>query len=189
MSDIPDWLHQEINDYFIVPFPFQPVTILDIGANIGAFALRAHQEWPAAQIICYEPMPFNIELLQNNVTDTWCQVVPCAVRATAGEEDIFIGDLFVTGGFYKGIRQTSQTLRVNCHAAQDVASCELVKIDTEGSEVEILQHLDLSKTKAVLLEYHSRADEKTLTQLLAAANFRLVHNEPKKDIGTMIFLR
>lgn len=57
---IPDWLSQEVNDYFAVPIRSIPKTVLDIGANIGAFALRAHYEWPAAKVICFEPMPFNI---------------------------------------------------------------------------------------------------------------------------------
>lgn len=57
---IPDWLSQEVNDYFAVPIRSIPKTVLDIGANIGAFALRSHYEWPAAKVICFEPMPFNI---------------------------------------------------------------------------------------------------------------------------------
>ena len=44
---IPDWLHKEVEQYFI-PLPFEPTSIVDIGANIGAFAQRAHQQWPAA---------------------------------------------------------------------------------------------------------------------------------------------
>ena len=34
---IPDWLRKEVEQYFI-PFPFEPNSIVDIGANIGAFA-------------------------------------------------------------------------------------------------------------------------------------------------------
>ncbi|WGE30901.1 hypothetical protein PHA77_18075 (plasmid) [Edwardsiella tarda] len=64
---IPEWLRCEVNEYFSTPITLQPTTILDIGANIGAFALRAHQEWPDAYIACYEPMPNNVQLLRQHV--------------------------------------------------------------------------------------------------------------------------
>src|ERR1700733_13087005 len=48
---IPQWLRDEVEEYF-VPLPFEPKSILDIGANIGAFTQRAHKEWPQAHIIC-----------------------------------------------------------------------------------------------------------------------------------------
>ncbi|MDR2014611.1 MAG: FkbM family methyltransferase [Azoarcus sp.] len=189
MTTIPGWLQQEVNDYFKAPLGIpSPATVLDIGANIGAFSVRAHQEWPAAKIICYEPMPFNIELLRQNVSSDWCRIVPCAVRAQAGEDDIFIGDMFVTGGFAKGVRQTDRTIRVNCAAAGEIPSCEVVKIDTEGCEVEILENLRLDKTQAIMLEHHSKADAATIKQMLMPP-FRIVYDESDREIGTMIFVR
>jgi FkbM family methyltransferase len=195
MTMIPDWLRKEVNDYFAVPLNISPpATILDIGANVGAFAQRAHQEWPAARITCYEPMPFVVEHLRQNVSPDWCEVVPCAVRAQAGEDDIIIGSgmaLFTTNSFRSGIpRQTDSTMRVRCAAASEIPSHELVKVDTEGSEVEILKNLNLDKTRAILLEFHSHADAATLKQLLVPT-FDLVHDESGHDagIGTMIFVR
>ncbi|NHB06596.1 FkbM family methyltransferase [Burkholderia cepacia] len=185
---IPDWLQREVDDYFAERLDVTPATILDIGANIGAFALRAHREWPAARLLCYEPMPFNIEQLNHNVNTEWCEVVPCAVRAQAGDDHIYVGDSFVTGGFVKGARQTGNSIRVTCVAAADLPSSELVKIDTEGSEVEILQNLDISKTQVILLEHHSKHDAAAIKQMLAT-EFRIVHDESDREVGTMIFRR
>lgn len=185
---IPNWLHREVDDYFAVPLPLKPATVADIGANVGAFALRAHREWPEAAVVCYEPMPFNVEHLRRNVSPDWCRIVPSAVRAGAGEDDIFVGDLFVTGGFRKGPRQSERTIRVSCVAAADVPSCELVKIDTEGCEVEILGSLDLSATRAIMLEHHSRDDAQTLKRMLSDA-FTLVVDGSAAEIGTMVFVR
>ena len=103
---IPDWLQKEVEQYFI-PLPFEPNSILDIGANIGAFSQRAHQQWPAAQIYCYEPMPFNLIQLRRNVPNN-TTVVSAAVRAQSGLDEIFIGDNFVTGGFSQLGRQTQK---------------------------------------------------------------------------------
>jgi FkbM family methyltransferase len=188
MAPIPNWLEQEINDYFIVPITTIPKTVLDIGANIGAFALRAHREWPVAKVICYEPMPFNIEQLRQNTSTDWCLVESCAVSATSGEKDIYVGDMFVTGGFTKGVRQTNQRIRVQCIAASSLPSCDLLKIDTEGSEMEILQNVDLKNTKVIMLEHHSIGDAATIKQMLRK-EFQLVHDESDREVGTEIFFR
>lgn len=101
-------------------------------------------------------MPFNVERLRRHVDPQWCSLHPVDVRGEAGDADMFIGDLFVTGGFVKGPRQTDRTVRVPCVAARSLPSCELVKIDTEGSEAEIIGGLDLIATRVVLPEHHAR---------------------------------
>jgi FkbM family methyltransferase len=183
---IPEWLQREVDDYFVVSIETAPTTVLDIGANIGAFALRAHQEWPNAKVFCYEPMPFNVVRLRQNVDQEWCTVEPSAVRAKAGTSDIFIGDMFVTGGFARGARQTDQTVRVNCVAVSSLPACDLVKIDTEGSEVEILQSLDLRNTKVIMLEHHCTRDAELIKEMLSG-KFQLVHDETWREIGTEVF--
>jgi FkbM family methyltransferase len=187
-TSIPDWLAREVEDYFCVPIKIKPKTILDIGANIGAFAVRAHKEWPKALIICYEPLASNLKKIKNNVDPRWCRVEPYAVRASGGDDQIYIGDMFVTGSFTQGARQTTETMKVVCVAAAELASCELVKIDTEGCEVEILQNLNLSKTKIVMLEHHSFSDALIIKEILSE-NFELVHDESENEIGTEVFLR
>jgi len=72
-------------------------------------------------------------------------------------------------------------------------SCELVKIDTEGCEVEILRSLPLHDTKAIFLEYHSRADAVTIRELLERDFARHPATgdapSPPAEIGTFAFLR
>lgn len=183
---IPDWLQKEVEQYFI-PLPFEPTSIVDIGANIGAFAQRAHQQWPAAHIYCYEPMPFNLIQLRRNAPNG-TTVVSAAVRAQSGLDEIFIGDNFVTGGFSQIGRQTQKKLLVECIAATEVPAADLVKIDTEGSEVEILQSLSVETTKAILLEYHSLDDSRRIRELLAP-QFHLAYEHGEGQLGTYIFIR
>lgn len=183
---IPQWLFDEVEEYFI-PLSFEPTTILDIGANIGAFTLQAKKRWPNAHAICCEPMAFNLVHLRRNAPQG-STIISAAVREHSGLDEIFVGDNFVTGGFVNFGRQTANKLLVECIAAADLPSCELLKIDTEGSEVEILTHLDLSKTKAIMLEYHSRADAATI-QAMLDAQFERVNEDAGTDIGTFIFFR
>jgi len=182
---IPEWLYKEVEDYFI-PLDFEPKTIADIGANIGAFSQRAHQRWPAAKFYCYEPMPFNVYHLRRNAP-AGAIIFSAAVRARSGIDDIFIGDMFVTSGFVQLGRQTQNQIMVECIAASSVPSCELVKIDTEGCEVEILKNLDLTSTRAVLLEHHSRADAETIKKFLND-RYALIGGDSGQPVGTLRFI-
>ena len=183
---IPKWLYDEVDKYFI-PLPFKPATVLDIGANIGVFAQQAGEKWPGSEIVCCEPMPFNVVQLRRNAP-VGAVIISAAVREQSGVDEIFIGDNFVTGGFVQLGRQTQQRLLVECIAASELPPCDLVKIDTEGSEVEILQNLQLHRTQAILLEYHSRADAETIKTMLAP-KYRLVGEDSGAAIGTFGFLR
>ena len=94
----------------------------------------------------------------------------------------------MTGGFVQFGRQTGQTLLVECVAAKDLPPSELVKIDTEGCEVEILRNLNLERTRAIFLEHHSRVDAETIKSMLAPA-FNLAGVDGGEAIGTFSFVR
>lgn len=185
---IPQWLLNEVDQYFVgVPEGFSPSTVLDIGANLGAFALRARQAWPCATIFCCEPMPFNVVELRENAPGA--TIVSAAIRGFCGVDEIFLGDNFVTGGFLQFGRQSNRKLLVECLAASKLPACELVKIDTEGCEVEILKTLPLGRAQAVFLERHSAADAQEIKSLLID-EFKLIwHASEEEEIGTMIFYR
>ena len=77
---------------------------------------------------------------------------------------------------------------MECIAATEVPAADLVKIDTEGSEVEILQSLSIETTKAILLEYHSLDDSRRIRELLAP-QFHLAYEHGEGQLGTYIFIR
>jgi FkbM family methyltransferase len=187
-AGVPEWLQKEVEDYFAVPLLVQPKVIIDIGANIGGFALRARREWPEAKVIAYEPLPSNVARLRRNVDPEWATVVPAAVRAESGSKPMYLGDLFVTGGFVKGDRQTINEIVVDCVAARDLPACDLLKIDTEGSEVEILRNMNLDGVDMILLEFHSGEDGRTLKAMLAPA-FTCILDASEEHVGTLIFQR
>jgi FkbM family methyltransferase len=183
---IPSWLRKEVEEYFI-DYSFVPKTVLDIGANIGAFAVRANHYWPDAKIICCEPMPFNLVQLRQNVSpDT--EVISAAITDFTGIDDIYIGDNFVTGGFVQFGRQLDQTIVVECLHANRLPSCEFVKVDTEGMEVTIIKNLDLTNTKVIAFEFHSLEDKQVLHEFLCV-NFELIKTDDDVSIGTSIFQR
>ena len=175
---IPEWMANEVAEYDLEMEP-APRTVLDIGANIGAFALRAHAQWPAAAIRCYEPVKENYFGLAKNVFG--CPKIKAyrfALRSFNGSDKILIGDKGVTCGFYQLGRQTNVAEKVMCVDAGEIAGAELVKIDTEGCEVEIVSRLDLSKTRALVVEYHRPEDVALLNTLMVTAGFRLLEEKP-----------
>lgn len=63
------FIYQEIfqsHCYDVAPLPDQPV-IIDVGANIGLFALYIKKKYPTAKIIAFEPAPATFAVLRQNL--------------------------------------------------------------------------------------------------------------------------
>ena len=189
-SILPTWMAQEVAEYDLDLAP-PPRTILDIGANIGAFSLHYSNKWPAAIIDAYEPVEQNYLLLSGNVAgNDRIHIHGGAVRSFTGPDEIFLGDLGVTCSFHQRGRQTQTKVKVDCIAAGSLAPADLVKIDTEGCEVEIIRCLNLSATRALVVEYHSLDDQTVICDLLRAQGFVLLAHEPgSHEHGVLKFAR
>jgi FkbM family methyltransferase len=61
-------------------------TILDVGANVGQFALAANFHFPSANIYSFEPLPNEFsELLRNTNRKTRIKVYNCALGSQSGK--------------------------------------------------------------------------------------------------------
>ena len=188
--EIPEWMSDEVAAYDLGMEP-APRTVLDIGANIGAFALRAHAQWPEATIRCYEPVMENYRALSKNVAS--CRKIQAyrfAVRSFRGAGKIFIGDRGVTCGFHRLGRQTDATERVMCVDAAGIPGAEFVKVDAEGCEVEIVSRLNLKKTRALVVEYHRWEDIRKIKEAAMEAGLMLMEETADSvDHGILKFGR
>ncbi len=45
--------------------------VVDVGANVGSFAVWALHRWPDSIVHCYEPVPSNFDLLRRNLAARW----------------------------------------------------------------------------------------------------------------------
>lgn len=182
------WRQKEVAEYDL-PLKEAPSTILDIGANVGAWSLRCAQQYPNAVICAYEPVLSNAIALEKNTRGKNVRVINSAVRKFSGSDNIFIGERDVTSSFFQLGRQTQTQEFVSCIAASMVPAGELVKIDTEGCELEIVEAIDLTNTSAIIVEYH-RDDAIAISALLEARGFQLVeHKEKEKGYGLLKFAR
>lgn len=159
--------------------------ILDIGANVGSFALWSSLRWPGSRVRSYEPHPGTFELLKRNtagradITIVNAALFPGGqTRATfhsrfAGDGEsglaAYAGDTFVEGTMV-------ETYEVDVVDPASLPSADVVKLDIEGGEGEVLAHLDLSKTSLVLLEFQNRKNREMIRSTLAA-EFDLLHDE------------
>jgi FkbM family methyltransferase len=124
-------------------------TMVDVGANVGLFALTAAAG--GAEVHAFEPVPANLERLRRNLAlnpGLPVHVVPAAVgeedgRATFGTPDAPTG-ASTSGGFYALGGQHAQVeadvLRLDGYLErQGVARVHLLKADVEGAEPLVLR--------------------------------------------------
>lgn len=134
-----------------------PATVLDIGANVGAFTAWALTQWPEARVEAFEPVPENFEVfLQNHDHDTRVSVGTYAVMSFTADSLVMYRGENVGGhsAFDIGEQQVTKSFRVPSISAGSLPACEFIKIDAEGAEVQILTKLDLSKAKVIAYEWH-----------------------------------
>lgn len=138
-------------------------TVIDIGANIGAFSLLAAQR--GAIVYAYEPHPLNLMLLGancalNGFSDVHINSV--CVAAKAGRAALYIpdNDAFVGRySLYPG--RGSRTVEVSVVSVKTMFTevppgpIDCIKLDCQGSEYEILYEAgaeNLSRTREILVE-------------------------------------
>jgi FkbM family methyltransferase len=159
--------------------------ILDIGANVGSFALWASARWPGSRVQSFEPHPGTFEFLKQNtagrsdIAIVNAALFPgAATKATfrsrfAGDGEsglaAYAGDTFVEDALV-------ETYEVDVVDPGTLPSADVVKLDIEGGEGKVLAHLDLSKTSLILLEFQNRKNREQIRATLAK-DFELLHDE------------
>lgn len=140
--------------------------IIDIGANVGGFAIWAHEYFHNPKIDCYEPIKANYELLRQNIegTDIACRNI--AIGKDDGERMMYYG-LHNCGeaSLFEGEEQSKEGELVKIMSAKHLPRCDIMKIDTEGAEIEILENL-VNFPSVFLIEYHSAYNRRRIDQLL-----------------------
>lgn len=173
-----------------------PLTVVDIGANVGAFALYAEGWADRVNIHCFEPNPQVIDLLRKNLAGHGnVRINPFALSDKDAELTLYQNP-YNTGATSmtraaKGGGEVVVPVRRAESALRDagIDRIDVLKIDTEGSEVAILQGLGsyLERTSIVMLEYHSEKDRRKIDELLQ--NFVLYSADVAQiGVGTMKYL-
>jgi len=157
-----------------------PKVIVDIGANVGAAALYFALNFPAAKIFAFEPAPECQPLLRENLKDfPNARIEPYGLFDRNLRRRLFVGAQdAVTNSLGQSAYNTDAGPEVELkHAAEALFALKLtgmdcLKLDTEGSEVPILEALAplVTETAVVFVEYHSEGDRRRIDLLLAGTH-------------------
>lgn len=137
-----------------------PPLIVDLGANTGIFAVLAAAQFPTARLICVEPEPDNLDVLEKNVT-------PLGLRAEvwAGAVGAHTGTVLLRGDTAQAhvapLNQSPEggqiVSQVPLTTIISEAAVALLKIDVEGAEYDIIDACPpglLARVDRIAMEFH-----------------------------------
>jgi len=142
-------------------------SVLDVGANVGVFALYMASKAPEAAIHCYEPDTSNFEILQRNLSRAGVRATAhkLAMAASSGIGYLRRQDSSVE---YSLAPTGDQSEKVECVSWDEafrlsgVECFDFVKMAIEGAEREILSSCtdaQLRQVRILALEWHHSRDE------------------------------
>jgi len=144
--------------------------IIDAGANIGMATLYFKYKFPTAKVISFEPNPLAFKTLEKNVEANKLQKVilkDTCLSDQTNDISFFIDDTPETAhGSIIQSRGGARKFDVKAELLSDYIkefSPDFIKIDVEGSEIQIIN--DLVKTDTLkmpnqyIIEYHHNLDD------------------------------
>jgi FkbM family methyltransferase len=171
--------------------------VVDVGANVGAFAVWAYLRWPYAWIDCYEPHPLAAQLCAANAPPG-SKVYPVAVT-TLPAPTILLG---VGDGEDWGWNTTQEDLRaatpigaesieVRTLHPRALPPADVLKVDAEGVELEVLRgYLHWDSLRLVMFEWHRERDFMELNALCEDKGLRLIRcTHDRINLGQCIWAR
>ena len=130
-----------------LPRDLGPVTLIDLGANIGLSAAYLARKLDVAQIVAVEPDPDNFHLLTENLQRVGLANRSTAIRAFAGADHAF-AELYDSGNGAWGMRMGALSdsgipvIPLAAIAAMSKSGRPIVlKCDIEGGERQLFQRI------------------------------------------------
>lgn len=165
-------------EYGQFPVGFAPKWIIDGGGYIGDVSIYFLNHFKDCRILMVEPDRENFELAKLNLAGYSTRVILIPKGLWS-----HVTELYLTGSYVNSSLISDSTQGYDKIGVVDVQSLmeeyhidciDLLKLDIEGAEDEIL-HVNnewLTKTKAVVVEFHGVEIKKKCTQLLHSHGFR-----------------
>lgn len=138
-----------------VPFEHAFRSVVDVGAGRGQFALVASRRFPNARLFCFEPLPAGREKLAAVVgRDYPVRIFDFAVGAEGKRVEFHVSEsadssslrpitALQVAAFPGTAQKESMTVSVvpltEVLTAEDLAAPSLLKIDAQGSELDVLR--------------------------------------------------
>lgn len=183
--------------YGINALPGPLDTVVDLGGNVGLFALRVAPI--AARVISVEPVAANLEVARQNVTRIGARGKVTLLRSAVTGESGKTARIFLsarnTGGHSlrpehaakwasAGFEDVPTVSLADLFAREGVRRCSLLKCDVEGAEFEIFRSAPrdiLAQIDRIVMEVHLTVADGNLQELgalrekLESAGFQVEH--------------
>jgi FkbM family methyltransferase len=163
-------------------------TIVDIGANMGTFALYAACSSKNAKIYCYEPEEKNYKFLKRNIEINYLcnRILPFNKAVSSKNGQCFLSLLesplhsIETKKKVRGVQAVECVTFGNICEELSLNRVDLLKLNCEGSEYEILESFtskDVNIVENIRLEYHNidrfKRNGEYLLRLLNQKGFKI----------------
>lgn len=121
---------------------------VDIGANIGYFALNVAAWFPGIQVVAFEPNPKLVVILRDNAARNGfpVRIEPIAMSDRSGRLDFYLPESDMSGSLEAAFNpEVQQVIQVHASTvdayvdAHGLGGPMLIKIDTEGHEPAVLR--------------------------------------------------
>jgi FkbM family methyltransferase len=165
--------------------------ILDVGANIGMASVWFRHFNPDLRVICFEPLPENVAMIAKNCPQA--EIVNAAVGCEVGSMSLSTDTDGVMASRvpnpHASLTKNFPVITLNGFAREkDIRQFSLLKIDAEGTEVEILQGGSslLGNKGQVVIETHGIERHNTCLELLQQYGYRIENQQFSAETG-MVF--
>lgn len=182
---------------------FMPKVIVDCGAHYGSFGFLASRIWPEASIYAFEPNWASFSVLVKNCPGNVLNSCSFLTEVVSeGRWETLVGvdeEGFPASSVYgKSVDTRDTKPKTRAVARQqklsyflkesDIKCVDLLKIDTEGSEVPILSDLNntkwLGRIRYIRGEWHGLRAVGEVYNLLRATHSVFIHNDPEQINGS-----
>lgn len=175
------FIHGEVfeHDYYKLPLPIPPASILDLGANAGFTAVYFSRSYPDAKIACVEPMPNNVESLRRNLKLNGIKAVVFAAAAAVRDGAVAMRRNAKDYGHQVAFEAEDSSIQVTALSLATILNqlgwnrIGLLKIDIEGYERLLLQQNTqwLERVDNICIECHGDFGERDLARVANAHGF------------------
>jgi len=190
-----DKAHMKLPEFY----PENNRSVIDAGANEGFYALYMKSRNPNIRIICAEPVPAVYDILTRNIQANGYSGIQTVKAALSHQNGTGVWETYphvssVSAEDLSRIRQpwikrdrirsvpvrkiTLETLFQN----QNLDDADLLKIDTEGSEAQVLMGSEsmLKRIRKIVVEWHTPELREQCTRILQNHDFKLIHQERRR---------
>lgn len=171
-------------DYPLPPVNGKTFTIIDIGANVGAFSLLAAKMGKRVKVFSYEPSASTFVVLQKNVSvnhfEKQISTFKMAVYSQSKALKLFNAGIPGARSLYR-IHNERQYELVRTTTLSEIlkhnkiSSCDFLKVDCEGAEYAIFSKCSpevFKRIKRISIEFHEMLPDHNHHQLVNILNER-----------------